>query len=201
MDIIKPESTQEETSTRREEIERSDFVPPREKSGGVFYLVIGIIAIIVSVAASVFVLYGDKLPSLFSSSDASPTATASVTETASPTASETVSASESATTSATTSITNYSSKKLRIVNGNGITGEAASVKSTLEKAGFTIESTGNASKTYEKTTIYYNGDANKDFAEALGASLPTSYRNAEFIKSETVSGVYDAIIALGNKAS
>lgn len=203
MDIIRPEQEQEENEQPVRDIDRNEFVPTREKSSGVFYLIIGIIAIIVSVAASIFVLYGDKLPSVFSRKSPTPTPIASSSATSSPeaTASSTSTASVVASSSPSSQAENssFASRKVRIVNGNGITGEAGTVKIALEKAGFTIESTGNASKTYVKTTIYYNGDGNKDLAESLNDSLPAAYEGAELIKSETVSGVYDAIVALGNK--
>lgn len=203
MDIIRPEQEQDEAEAPARDIEHNDFVPPREKSGGIFYLIIGIIAIIVSVAASIFVLYGDKLPSAFTkkSPTLTPTVVASAQVSATTSADASSTASVLAVSSATSSATNssYASKKVRVVNGNGITGEAGIVKSALEKAGFSIESTGNASKTYETTTIYYNGDSSKELAESLDDSLPAAYKGAELIKSETVSGVYDAIVALGNK--
>lgn len=60
---------------------------------------------------------------------------------------------------------------LRVLNGTTKSGAAATGASALEKAGFTVRTTGNAtSRSYGKTTIYYQAGRQKE-AEAVQRAL------------------------------
>ena len=66
--------------------------------------------------------------------------------------------------------------EVKILNGSGIAGEAGKAKSLLEKAGFKINSTGNAaSYDYTKTVIQAKSDVDKSFITALSEALAESY--------------------------
>jgi len=193
LDIIDPKrELREEEDSRAED---SDLRMPQRgndgSGGGVFYLVLGIIAIVVATGAALYILYKDYLPKK--------NAQATATSTASLSASATVSASTTAstTTTATVSTFNYNNEEIRIVNGNGISGEASKVKDELESKGFQVASTGNASKTYSETIIYYKSGQEK-LAEALKSSISSLY-SGNIEESNAVVGNYDAIIALGSK--
>lgn len=203
LDIMKPEEDSPEQERERVHEHHSDeFITTNEKkSGGYFYLVLGIIAIVVSVAASLFVLYQDKLPSIFGwgkNTKESPTAT--VTETISPTTSSTTEASSATSSTPNMPSTDYSSKVIRVVNGNGINGEASRVASILKSDGFNIKSTDNAKRNYSVTTIYYKSSEDSGLANAIKGSLPSEYSNAEIAESSTITGAnYDCIVALGSQ--
>ena len=72
-----------------------------------------------------------------------------------PTVSPTASLSPTSTPTAGTPLAK-SSVTLRVLNGTTTAGAASTVKSLLEKAGYTVKSIGNAhSQTYQSTVIYY----------------------------------------------
>ncbi len=87
-----------------------------------------------------------------------------------------------------------SSIKIRVVNGTGVTGEAAQTKKLLEEAGFKIGSIGNASRRYEQTTIYHKKDKVKE-ANLVKDALTAKKGVLE--ESDTVVGVYDVVVAIG----
>ncbi|PIT97515.1 hypothetical protein COT77_00915 [Candidatus Berkelbacteria bacterium CG10_big_fil_rev_8_21_14_0_10_41_12] len=208
LDIMKPERSEDDPSEQEYERvheHRSDeFITTNEKrSGGYFYLVLGIIAIVVSVAASLFVLYQDKLPSIFGwgkNTEESPTATVAATGTISPTASSTTEASSATSSTPNMPSTDYSSKIIRVVNGNGVNGEASRIASILKSNGFNIKSTDNAKRSYSTTTIYYKSSEDSGLANAIKGSLPSEYSNAEIAESSTITGAnYDCVVALGSQ--
>ena len=86
----------------------------------------------------------------------------------------TAESSPSASPAAKIDLTKY---KIKILNGSGIKGEAGKVQALLEKAGFTIESTGNASKyDYTKTIIQAKEGVDKTFLGQLEKDLSTIYK-------------------------
>jgi len=100
-----------------------------------------------------------------------------------------------ATTSATSTpqATSIDLKKypITILNGSGIKGEASKVQALLEKAGFSIKTTGNASSyDYKKTVIQAKESVGKDFLNKLQESLAKGYeldKNAVLKDSDTSS--------------
>ena len=198
LDIIDPKRDEPTPEEPNEEPEGDEIKVEKSDGGGVFYLVLGIIAVVVATAAALYILYQDK--SKTDSAPAQETATSSATQSAGSTASATVSATASSTaqtTSTAKSTFTYANEKIRIANGNGISGEGASIKKILEEAGIKVDSVGNASKQYDQTMIYYK-TGQKNLAEALKNAISSKY-TAELEESDSTVGTYDAVIALGAK--
>lgn len=96
---------------------------------------------------------------------------------------------------ATTPAASVSDLKVKVLNGNGIAGSAASVKSKLEAAGYTVSTLTNASRfTYTKTIIYFN--ANKQ-TEATALAAVLSDRQTETILNASVAGTFDLVVVVG----
>ncbi len=88
-----------------------------------------------------------------------------------------------------------SSVSLKVLNGNGISGSAEKVATTLKTAGFEPAKSGNASKyTYEDTYIYYK-TGKEDAANAIKSAL--SGRSCILQNSDSIVGQYDVIIVVG----
>jgi len=196
LDIIDPkrELQEEEEETRNIRSDEDDFKmnrPEKEGGSGVFYLVLGIIAIIVATGAALYILYKDYLPGKNDPNNASATVTASTSIT------QTTSTTVSPSATASASSFEYTDQKIRIANGNGISGEATKVKELLNSKGFEVESVGNASKTYTETIIYYKA-GQENLANALKEAISSMY-TGNIEESNTVVGIYDAVIALGSK--
>jgi hypothetical protein len=105
-----------------------------------------------------------------SSPTASPTASTSPEASTSPTAA----ASPTPTASTTSSTFDKSKVTLRVLNGTTQAGAAASTKTKLEAAGFTVKSIGNAkNQNYTKSYVYYQA-GKKAEAEAVFAALTDS---------------------------
>lgn len=177
--------------------------PERERSGsGIFYLILGIIAVVVSTALAVYILFKDNKTT--DSTKATPTATVALTQdnskltTQTTSATATVSTSTSATASTATGTFKYSNESIRIANGNSKSGEAGRIKTALEAKGFKISSTGNASKQYAQTTILYKA-GEQALADALKAAIASDYTAIVEQSDQATLGSYDAIIALGAK--
>lgn len=84
---------------------------------------------------------------------------------------------------------------IQILNGNGITGSAASVKNTLVSAGFTVDSVLNAYKfTYQTSIIYYKTGQSAE-ADAIKQALPN--RQLELINDDEIAGNYDIVVVVG----
>lgn len=65
---------------------------------------------------------------------------------------------------------------ISILNGSGIKGEAGKAQALLEKGGFKISSTGNASNYgYTKTVIQAKSEVDKDFLTKLSETLGETY--------------------------
>jgi cytoskeletal protein RodZ len=103
----------------------------------------------------------------------------------------------SATTTPTTTIAK-SSIKIEILNGSGITGAAATVKTAMETAGLTISYVGNAKNyNYNSTYIYYNS-AKEAEARLVNETLSKT-RTTVLEASNTIAKNYDVVIVVGKK--
>jgi hypothetical protein len=102
---------------------------------------------------------------------ASPVVEESATPTASASASPTTVATVTPTPTASPSGIVKSSVTLRVLNGTTVTGAANSTKTTLEKAGFTVRTIGNAkNQNYTATMVYYQSGRQVE-AQAVADSL------------------------------
>lgn len=87
--------------------------------------------------------------------------------------------------------------KVSILNGNGIKGSAAGVKTALETAGYTISNLSNAKVfTYTNTKIYHK-TGKSDYAKDIKKTL--SDRTVEIEESNSIAGSYDLVIVVGAK--
>lgn len=167
-----------------------------EHSGGLFYLIIGIIAVIVSASLALYILFKDNKTSGTPAKTASATSTASTVASNTATASATESAAATGTTTATSAF-KYTNEQIRIANGNSKAGEAARIKTALEAKGYKIATVGNATKQYDESIIYYKTGQEK-LANALKTDLAGEY-SATVELSDTTVGTYDAVVVLGAK--
>lgn len=88
--------------------------------------------------------------------------------------------------------------RLRILNGNGIAGEAAKMKSQLEEGGFSVSSIGNAKFSYTQTQIYYVANK-KTEAESIASAIT----NYDTVITEAATSVVgdntDVLVVVGKK--
>jgi hypothetical protein len=84
---------------------------------------------------------------------------------------------------------------IKVLNGNGISGSAATLQKVLVDNGFSIDSVTNASNfNYETTTIYYNTGKSPQaelIKNALSAYTVTMFENPQ------VAGKFDVIVVVG----
>jgi|GEM_PF-6215351 len=124
----------------------------------------------------------------------SPSATASTSPSSTPATSPTPTATPTATPTSTGVV--KSSITMRILNGTTTGGAAGSMKTQLEKDGFTIRTIGNANnQNYTTTTIYYQSGKQADaqlVADAL-APLPTTLEESSLANPDMV------LIVVGSK--
>lgn len=203
MDIIDPKKDLDkiEDSDLVSKSEKGDreeiFEIEQAKSGGAFYLILGIIALVVATGFALYILYSDKQDKT-PSGQIEPTTTEVVNEEET---AQTAPAEEELTETPVETVTqttsDFSASSVRVANGNGTGGEAAKIKALLEEKGFSITSVGNASKTYDQTTIFYHS-GKAELAEALKDALKESY-NALTKESDVTVGNYDAVVALGKE--
>ena len=65
---------------------------------------------------------------------------------------------------------------IKILNGSGVIGAASKLRESLASEGFTVTTTGNATKNnYTETTVYANKDVNPKYLEKLRSFLNQSY--------------------------
>lgn len=87
--------------------------------------------------------------------------------------------------------------KIKVLNGNGITGSAAILQKVLTDNGFTIDSVSNASRfTYATTIIYYNTGK---LAEAELAKATLTNYSVTTTENAQVAGIYDLVIVVGKQ--
>ncbi|KKR85833.1 MAG: Cell envelope-related transcriptional attenuator [Candidatus Woesebacteria bacterium GW2011_GWB1_41_10] len=91
---------------------------------------------------------------------------------------------------------------VKILNGSGIAGEAGKARGILEKAGFKVSSTGNAtSYNYTKTVIQVKSSVEKEFVSALTEALSKTYEVDSKTKSLSASSPDDVVIIVGSSKS
>lgn len=85
--------------------------------------------------------------------------------------------------------------QVEVLNGNGISGSAESVKSTLIASGYTVVKVANAKTfTYTKTYIYYKTGKS---AEATALAGVLANRSCTTQLSDTIAGTYDIVVVVG----
>lgn len=193
LDIIDPKKDIPNHSEEDGDLD-SDF-KDKKNNGGIFYLVLGIIAILVATAAALYILFqrdqNDDDPNL-----SAVNATAQISAETSQAAVVSPEITSSVDTSPEPAFT-YTDEALRVANGNGINGEASRIKKILEGKGYKIASIGNASKNYSQSIIYFKTGQDK-LAEALKEDLKEEYL-FEVEQADQIVGSYDAVIVLGSK--
>lgn len=91
---------------------------------------------------------------------------------------------------------------ISILNGSGITGKAADVKSTLTTAGFKISSTGNADKsTYAMTEISAKKSVDSTYLSKLEDVLKKSFSIDTTVATIPDSTTTDLTITIGSKTA
>mgnify|MGYP000934327678 CR=1 FL=1 len=99
------------------------------------------------------------------------------------------------TTPETASATPSTTLLIKVLNGNGISGSAATVKTAIESAGYRVSYIGNAlTFTYQKTTIYYKTGKSAE-ATAIAAVL-SAYQTVLYLNDQVV-GDYDLVVVAG----
>ena len=196
LDIIDPKRDIRDDSEheQNEKPEKDDFDMKEKKSGsGIFYLILGIVAILVATGAALYILFLDT-PSDKDTPQAVATASSEATSTTA--AEESVTASVPANPSPQTTF-KYTDESIRIANGNGISGEAGRIQAILEDKDYEIESTGNASRTYSESIVYYK-TGQDTLANAIKSDLSDEY-SFTTEAADSVVGSYDAVVVLGSK--
>ncbi|OQB05950.1 MAG: hypothetical protein BWY19_00617 [bacterium ADurb.Bin212] len=90
-----------------------------------------------------------------------------------------------------------SAVQVKVLNGNGISGSAATVQKILVDNGFIIDGVSNASNfNYESTTIYYNTGKSPE-AELIKGIL--SGYTVTMFENPQVAGKFDVIVVVGKK--
>lgn len=94
---------------------------------------------------------------------------------------------------------NRSSVKVRVLNGSGTTGKAASVKDLLEGLGWKVASIGNADNSdYANTEVRVKASA-KDYLDTMVADLSDKYSASAASKSLDASASADIEVVVGAK--
>lgn len=201
LDIIKAPKqkpvTPKNVGDRTHEQDKDSFFnsqPKEEKSDPLlFYLILGLCAIILLVALSVWLIYRSLTGAgnSTSSSSTTPTTQASTSQTATDTTSTT------STTSSESATVDKASVKVRVLNGNGRSGEASLVAESLKDDGFANITTGNAASRYAATVIYYNTGK---LAEAKAVQKVVSSKYEPTLKEDSnITKTNDVVVALGDK--
>lgn len=104
-----------------------------------------------------------------------------------------------ATATPTQAAVDLSTYKISVLNGSGVPGQAASVKSDLTDAGFTVTNTGNADSTdVTDTIISAKSSVEKAYIEKLTKALEKTYVVSSDIKSLDDSESADVVITIGS---
>lgn len=128
---------------------------------------------------------GEKNP--FTGEEIEPSPTVTVTPTSTPTPSESI----PATTIDKQSI------RLRVLNGSGVTGDAANMEKQLEQAGFTVSAIGNAKLSYSTSYIYYRVGKNKE-ADLVAENI--SNKKITKVESNAIVGANtDVLVVVGKE--
>lgn len=87
---------------------------------------------------------------------------------------------------------------IQLLNGNGITGDAAKVKTILEKDGWKVAAYGNANSFNYKNTYVYYKKGNEEAAKGVADTLKNAGRHTAILESPNLSK-YDIQIVLGKQ--
>lgn len=91
---------------------------------------------------------------------------------------------------------------ISILNGSGIKGEAGKAQDILEKAGFKVSSTGNASNyNYTETIIQAKSSIEEQFITKLKETLGETYKVASKIQSLSSSSKDEVVVIVGSTAN
>ncbi len=192
LDIIHPEKDYEPSEPTESSKEDFEVEEPKE-GGGVFYLVLGVVALLLAAGISLYVFLKDSGNKNGTNAVATTTAEESAVESATASVTETETITASAQESKTVNITGT----VRVANGNSINGEGKRIAQILKEDGFNIVLVNNATKAYTSSIIYYK-TGKEDLAKALQTSLEKEYK-AEIQKSDSIASQYDAVVTLGAK--
>lgn len=175
----------------------------------VFYLILGLCAIVLLVVLSVVLIYRGSRRSSPSSeattattadtaTDTSATSQTDQTVTDAATAPATDTASSDAQTAASTApAIDKANVQVRIVNGNGRNGEAALMAKALNDAGFTKVTTGNALSRYKTTVVYYKTGKLAE-AQAVETVIKAKFKTS-LLENPSIVKTNDVLVALGNE--
>ena len=84
---------------------------------------------------------------------------------------------------------------MRVLNGTTVSGAAATAKTTLEQAGFTVRTTGNANhQTYTSTVIYYETG---DLAQAQSVQQALSGYSPTLEESSSLASPDQVLVVVG----
>jgi len=147
------------------------FPSKEKKKHGLFtyFLLVALVAFLLGfafIAGGYYALHGKNL-SLSSLSNRINSLIAKPTPTPKPTLAP------AATPSPTIDLSQYT---ISVLNGSGVSGQAAKVKDTLTTAGYKVTTTGNADKSnYTTTQIAAKKSVSSEFTDSLKATLKKSY--------------------------
>ena len=193
----------------KHEKNKDDFFPhepPTREDPLLFYLILGLCAIILLIVLSVALVYKTiRTPSATDTSQTTDQAAGNSESTEAipaDTMTETTDTNTTATaeeaanpTEAAPSI-DKAALVIRVLNGNGRTGEAALMAQTLKDAGFTNVTTGNTLSRY-KTTVIYHKAGKVPAARAVQEVIASKYQNISLLENESIAGSSDIVVALG----
>jgi hypothetical protein len=158
--------------------------PEPKKSNLGFFLMVVLVTFIVGVLAIGGFYYFSNKTTL----NPTPTPTPTVSPTAIP--------------SPTAESVDLSSSTIEVLNGSGVSGVAAKVKSQLTDAGFTVSSVGNAETSdFTNTIISAKDKVDKAFIDALIKELEKSYKVEAKVNSLSDSNDTDVVVTVGTSTS
>src|SRR3990167_9681851 len=201
--------TPENVNDNSRERERGEFFEQHQAEKNdpmVFYLILGLCAIVLLVVLSVVLIYRGSRRN----SPSSEAVTATTTDTSTDT-SATSQTDQTVTDTATTPATDTASSDtqaaapaidkanvlVRVVNGNGRNGEAALMAKALNDAGFTKVTTGNALSRYKTTVVYYKTGKLAE-AQAVETVIKAKYKT-NLLENPSIVKTNDVLVALGNE--
>ncbi len=91
---------------------------------------------------------------------------------------------------------------VRILNGSGVTGEAAKLKAVLTDAGFTVGETGNADNSdYTETVISAQTSVDQGYLKELTETLKKSYKVDATVKTVPSVGDSQVTVTIGSETA
>lgn len=95
-----------------------------------------------------------------------------------------------------------SAYSIRVLNGSGITGEAASARTLLEAKGFDISGVGNASTSdYTTTVISATEDVDEAYLNELIKALQENYKVNSVVEDAPSSQTADVVVTVGSESA